>query len=122
MLQKRFRAHRVISAFTFLAAILTGSVAPAQTIDWAPRKYSRTTLDGIYSEAQAARGLVAYQDNCSRCHRDSLFGGEQPLPLVQDRFMNRWREESLHPLLLAMKTMPKDKAPGELPENEYVDI
>ena len=111
MTQKLF-----ISFLMFLAV-----PAQAQTIDWSARTYARTTLQGIYSDTQAARGLITYRANCSRCHQDSLFGGEQPLPLVQDRFLNRWREESLHPLLVAMKTMPKDRE-EKLSESEYADI
>jgi hypothetical protein len=77
----------------------------------------------VFTEDQANQGQVLYEENCSRCHRDTLFGGEQPLPLIMDRFMNRWREESLEPLFATMKsTMPKDTGPGQLTDTEYLNV
>ena len=86
---------------------------------------ARTVLDGVYTDAQAARGQMAYQINCSMCHRESLDGGAEALPLRGEQFMESWRDDSLAPLFDHMRTrMPRRPGgePGSLSENTYVDI
>jgi mono/diheme cytochrome c family protein len=85
----------------------------------------RTVLDGVYTDAQAARGQMAYQVNCSMCHRESLDGGAEALPLRGEHFMESWRDDSLAPLFDHMRTrMPRRPGgePGSLSENTYIDI
>ncbi len=82
---------------------------------------SRTVLDGVYTEAQAARGLAAFRANCLRCHADNLLG-QGNAPLTGAIFMERWREDGLDTLFDDMRTrMPNDN-PGTLPQNTYLDI
>jgi S-disulfanyl-L-cysteine oxidoreductase SoxD len=86
---------------------------------------ARTVLDGVYTDAQAARGQVAYQTNCSMCHRESLDGGAEALPLRGEHFLESWRDDSLAPLFDHMRTrMPRRPGgePGSLSENTYIDI
>jgi len=86
---------------------------------------ARTVLDGVYTDAQAARGQTAYLVNCSMCHRESLDGGAEALPLRGEQFMESWRDDSLGPLFDHMRTrMPRRPGgePGSLSENTYIDI
>jgi mono/diheme cytochrome c family protein len=86
---------------------------------------ARTVLDGVYTDAQAARGQTAYQINCSMCHRESLDGGAEALPLRGEQFVESWRDDSLAPLFDHMRTrMPRRPGgePGSLSENTYIDI
>jgi len=86
---------------------------------------ARTVLDGVYTDVQAARGQMAYQINCSMCHRESLDGGAEALPLRGEQFMESWRDDSLAPLFDHMRTrMPRRPGgePGSLSENTYIDI
>ena len=86
---------------------------------------ARTVLDGVYTDAQAARGQTAYQVNCSMCHLESLDGGAEALPLRGEQFMESWRDDSLAPLFDHMRTrMPRRPGgePGSLSENTYIDI
>ena len=86
---------------------------------------ARTVLDGVYTEAQAARGQMAYQINCSMCHRESLDGGAEALPLRGEHFLESWRDDSLAPLFDHMRTrMPRRPGgePGSLSANTYIDI
>lgn len=85
----------------------------------------KTVLDGVYSEAQAARGEAAYEANCSRCHRDNLEGGAEALSLKGERFMEAWRDDNLDGVFTHIKTrMPRRPIgePGSLPEKAYIDI
>ena len=54
---------------------------------------NKTVWDGVYSEAQAARGGTLYNASCSGCHRRDLSGFEGALK--GQRFMDHWREDSL---------------------------
>lgn len=86
---------------------------------------ARTVLDGVYTDVQAARGQMAYQINCSMCHRESLDGGAEALPLRGEQFMESWRDDSLAPLFDHMRTrMPRRPGgePGSLSEKTYLDI
>lgn len=79
-----------------------------------------TVWDGIYSEAQAARGLDAYTKQCAQCHHEDMsgYGGL----LIGDKFMNDWREDSLNSFFTAVRqTMPRN-APGSLSDANYLDI
>lgn len=78
-----------------------------------------TVLDGVYSDAQAARGAAAYQARCSICHDGADVDGP---PLTGDPFIDRWREDSLASLFDFIRmNMPQD-APGKLEESTYRDV
>ncbi len=86
---------------------------------------AKTVLDGVYTEAQAARGEAAYEANCGRCHRDNLEGGAEALSLKGERFMEAWRDDTLDGVFTHIRTrMPRRPGgePGSLPEKTYVDI
>ena len=82
---------------------------------------ARTVLDGVYTDAQAARGLAAFRANCMRCHADNLLG-QGSAPLTGTVFMERWREDGLDTLFDDMRTRMPNDDPGALPPNTYLDI
>jgi mono/diheme cytochrome c family protein len=82
----------------------------------------RTVLDGVYTSAQAERGLTAYTEYCSRCHRDNLRGNPEALGLTGTRFIEAWREDTLFSLFDHMATrMPREPL-TTLPTPVYLDI
>jgi cytochrome c5 len=103
-----------------LIAVLTCRLpAQAQTA-------TSTVLDGVYTDAQAARGAAVFATTCSRCHGDELEGKSDPA-LRGDGFVDRWREDSLRVLFTHIRTlMPSRGAgtipPGSLPESTYLDL
>jgi mono/diheme cytochrome c family protein len=82
----------------------------------------RTILDGVYTEAQADRGLRAYTENCSRCHRDNLQGNPEALGLTGTRFIDAWREDNLFSLFEFMATRMPRQPRITLPAPVYADI
>ena len=83
---------------------------------------ARTVWDGVYTDAQAARGAAAYTKECAFCHMDDLSGGEFAPPLMADPFTRRWQDGVVGDLLtIIKKTMPAD-GPGRLTAQEYADI
>jgi hypothetical protein len=83
-----------------------------------------TVLDGVYSEAQAARGHNFFNAVCSSCHGAALEGISAP-PLKDDRFIERWREGTLDSVYdFIRERMPFGKPAGAkpIPDAEYLDI
>lgn len=83
--------------------------------------------DGVYTEAQAARGRDAYSGACSFCHGRRLNGApddpdmRSTPPLVRARFLREWDGRSLATLFAyTRQTMPEDN-PGSMTDQEYVD-
>ena len=84
----------------------------------------KTTWDGVYTQAQAARGKVAYDAACSSCHMSDLSGGGefdmQVAPaLVRADFMEGRTMNSVYTFVRS--NMPADAA-GALPPQTYLDI
>ena len=84
--------------------------------------------DGVFTEAQAARGRQAYSGACGLCHGRRLNGApEDPdmrstPPLARARFVREWDGSSLAALFAYTRlTMPEDN-PGSLTDEEYADV
>lgn len=81
----------------------------------------RTVLDGVYTEAQAARGKTAYQKQCQGCHGPNFEGTGVSQPLRTQAFLDLWREEDLGKLYdYIQSNMPVDD-PGSLSSETYLD-
>ena len=74
----------------------------------------RTTLDGVYSEPQAARGQDVYAGMCKSCHAAATHTGVA--------FEKSWNGHPLSELFGFISTrMPKNE-PGSLAPEEYMDV
>src|SRR5688572_25664767 len=99
--------QRVLMA-VMIAGCSLGIVAAAAQ---APAK---TTNDGVYTAAQAARGKTVFEAKCTGCHEPSRFTGEA--------FFESWNGKPMKELWdVASGTMPEDN-PGSLKQQEYGDI
>src|SRR5829696_1262983 len=75
---------------------------------------TKTTNDGVYTAAQAARGKSTFEAKCSSCHETSRFSGES--------FHEAWDGKAMKEIWdIASGTMPEDN-PGSLKQQEYGDI
>ena len=64
--------------------------------------------DGVFTDAQAARGQALYGKRCASCHGDALKGAQAP-PLVGDVFVSHWQTQPLSELVNKIRnTMPAD--------------
>jgi len=81
---------------------------------------ARTVWDGVYNATQAARGQASYTALCGSCHRDDLTGYDGLLR--GQRFMDKYREASVHLLFDKTKTTMPRNAAGTLSDQTYVDI
>ena len=98
----------------FFLVLAAAGVATAQT--GAPR---RSVWDGVYTETQATRGMMAYGQSCAGCH---VLVPEGRAPLVGDPFWKSFSQKTVGDLLeFVSKYMPNGE-PGSLSEAAYQDI
>lgn len=94
-----------------------GAAAPA-----AMQEAAGSTLDGVFTSAQARRGRRVYNQNCASCHGQQLRGGEMAPGIAGREFIVFWTELPVGSLFERIKvTMPED-GPGRLSDEEYTDV
>lgn len=77
--------------------------------------------DGVYSDAQAARGAILYRRECVMCHGPALEGNGEAPPLV-GRFIPDWEGTKLSDLFDKIReTMPLF-APATLSPTDTSDV
>lgn len=103
----------VLLAFIFAFT----AIGAAQSTD---STATTTVWQGVYTEAQAVRGQNEYATHCASCHRDDLSGYNNILKGT--RFMQKYRESSLHLLFDKTRTTMPRGAPATLSDKTYVDI
>jgi mono/diheme cytochrome c family protein len=82
----------------------------------------KTTRDGVYTSAQAARGEKVYADSCASCHGADLSGSGQAPELSGKDFNGDWNTLPLSDLFERTRlTMPADK-PGTLKPEQIADL
>ena len=96
-----------------------------ETIEVRPavvQETSSSTLDGVFSSAQARWGRRVYNQNCASCHGQELRGGEMGPGIAGSDFMVFWTELPLGSLYDRIRiSMPED-GPGRLSDQEYIDV
>lgn len=103
------------------SAVLTAALLVAAATTLVNAQGTRTVKDGVYSNAQAARGQTLYAQRCAACHGPAMQGAQGP-PLTGDAFVSRWQTEPLSSLFTKIaKTMPLD-APGDLTAQQSADV
>jgi len=109
-------ANKIAAAVLMSGMFTTGAVSNVLAA-------SRTTLDAVYSQEQADRGLAAYSRNCARCHQADLNGTGGAPALRTSTFTENWREGYLSNLFHHVQTwMPPQDRKGTLPEQQYLDV
>lgn len=82
----------------------------------------RTTMDSVYSAAQAGRGESLYNVSCTKCHGATLAGTDSAGPLVGPDFLGSWTGLTLDQLFKkTYETMPSDN-PKSIPPKDVADI
>jgi mono/diheme cytochrome c family protein len=72
---------------------------------------TRTTMDGVYTAAQAAKGSDVFAAYCRSCHSPTVHAGPP--------FRNKWYGRTLGELFGYMRReMPKNE-PGSMSDDEY---
>jgi S-disulfanyl-L-cysteine oxidoreductase SoxD len=86
-----------------------------------PAQQTRNANDGVYTDAQAARGRALYKDKCATCHGDALEGKAAP-PLTGTAFLAVWGAQPLSELAGKIQnTMPANNT-GKLKPSETAEL
>lgn len=95
-------------------ALIGAGVLAVTAVVISAQEPTKTTNDGVYTAAQAARGKTLFNERCSGCHEPGRFSG--------DSFLESWNDKTMKDIWdVASGTMPEDN-PGSLKQQEYADI
>lgn len=104
-----------VSLWTAAILCVAAGLLPAQ-------ETTSSVLDGVYTDAQAARGGDAFAQNCAVCHGATLGGvGEAPA-LVGVLFVSDFNGLTVGDLFDRIRTTMPLNAPGALGRERYADI
>ncbi len=79
----------------------------------------RTVWDGVYTEAQAARGAMTFGQSCAGCHALAATG---KAPLVGEAFWKSFQQKTVGELLEFVSMYMPNGSPGSLSKGAYEDI
>src|SRR3954468_17573886 len=99
------------------ALILAFVLAPSVAMQ---AQAPRTARDGVYTDAQAARGSAIYQEKCASCHGPTLGGSLAPA-LAGDAFAANWGGPLSAIVDKIQATMPAN-AMGTLTRAQTADV
>jgi S-disulfanyl-L-cysteine oxidoreductase SoxD len=123
---------RMAAAAGILGLVATGACfaglhaqpARAQTQVHTREAGSRNVWDGVYTEAQAARGEASYRTYCLDCHGEDLeqAGDDMQSTLAGADFLQDWNELTASDLYERIRTTMPINKPGSVPKAATVDI
>ena len=93
-----------------LLMILTSALAGQET----PPAPTRSTLTGVYTDAQATRGEETFAGMCMSCH--------PPTEHTGPAFLSKWGGKPLLELFLNIKDLMPKSDPGSLSPGEYAQV
>ena len=105
------------------AAAVFGGVAALCLVDGyvdrslVAAQQARSQWDGVFTEAQANRAALLFDERCNVCH-----GGGMAPELFGDDFNRRWDGLSVGDLFELISVAMPQNDPGSLTDQEYVDI
>ena len=105
--------------FLPLLALLLLGLATASLVTAQTSTARKTVWDGVYTEAQAARGVTAFGQSCASCH---ALGTEGKAPLVGDPFWKSFAQKTVGDLLEFVSANMPNGSPHSLSESTYGDI
>ena len=105
-----------------LVAVLLTTVSSPSAVTAQTAGPTRTTLDGVFSAEQVARGQQAYDNWCSRCHGGEGGGGVRAPDLDIPAFIDRWREYDLDFLYTMIRRDMPPRTEVRATDPEYLDI
>ncbi len=107
------------SPFLPLVALLLLASATASLVTAQTSPARKTVWDGVYTEAQAARGVGAFGQSCAGCH---ALTAEGKAPLVGEAFWKSFAQKSVGDLLEFVSANMPNGSPHSLSESTYGDI
>src|SRR5258706_8528984 len=83
---------------------------------------SKTTNDGVFTDAQVKKGSETFGQQCASCHDAQLAGSGTAPALAGTDFSANWKDETVGSLFERIRaTMPADN-PGSLQRPQVADL
>ena len=111
--------QRSPGAWLLLLTIVLLLTAAARVLLKAQAPGARTVWDGVYTDAQAARGASAFSQSCSNCH---TLASQGKGPLTGEKFSEAFTQRTVGDLLTYVKTNMPNGNGGSLPASTYNDL
>lgn len=106
-----------------MAVVAAGLVtASAVALTSVSAQQAAPAWNGIYSEAQAARGAKVYQLYCANCHGKDLAGGNLAPAAGGPAFVARWQGRPLRELFGYLQTRMPYSNPNQLTAEQNADV
>ena len=109
------RWSRTAAAVAGVAALVLSATVYAQ--DGTP-----SVWDGVYTDEQATRGEVRYEQECATCHLADLLGDGIAPALTGAAFDFRWSDLSVGDMFVSLRATMPQGAPASLSPQGYADI
>ena len=103
------RLLALASAGWAAAALVVSMSATNLTAQAAPANGSRSTRDGVYTDAQADRGRQVFEEGCTECHNIRMWGTD-------------WDGKSAGDVYEFIRAYMPEPAPGTLSAQQIRDI
>jgi mono/diheme cytochrome c family protein len=97
-----------------MAACLWGTLAETAAAQDSTAAKPRSTMSGVYTEAQATRGLETFAAQCQSCHTPDEHTGAS--------FLSTWLGKPLSELFVYVATSMPKSDPGILSQKEYAQL
>jgi len=81
----------------------------------------KTTLDGVFTAAQAERGKTQFTGRCATCHQADLSGDRGPA-LKGDAFLAHWESGSVNSLFEKIRDTMPASGPADVTDEAKADI
>jgi len=83
---------------------------------------TQTVWDGMYTDEQAARGEMLYQEWCASCHAPDLSGGDLAPGLAGGEFVWNWSGLTVGQLFERLRISMPQENPSSVTRAQKVDI
>jgi mono/diheme cytochrome c family protein len=109
----------VAASWILIGAVVVGIGVSARE---SAAQGGKTTFDGVYTDAQSARGEKISVDSCAVCHGDKLAGTDMGPGVQGAAFREAWSGRSVGELFDKVKTTMPANDPGTLSAAATADV
>jgi mono/diheme cytochrome c family protein len=109
---------KTVTALMATCALLAAAGGVRTVLD----AQAASTSAGVYTDAQATRGVGLYKDQCAACHGDDLRGNDIIPGLTGQMFTGNWQGKSLGDLYDKIQMTMPALNPGSLTPEQTADL
>lgn len=106
-----------------MTRVMVAAACAALLVAGVSAQEKKNVWSGVYTNAQADRGVELYKNKCTTCHGPALNGAiDGGPPLRGTAFMLRWDGMTIDEMIDQISEMMPAENPNTLKRQEYVDL